>query len=128
MQGVLSHTYYDTLSLRYYQNDYFPDEESELVDFTEATYSGYAAVFLGGTWTPEKDIGGYGRCSYPATGIPHNGGTTSNLIYGYYLTGPDLSVIWAERFDGGPFLLQNLGDDVITTPRIGLRSEFNQGP
>jgi hypothetical protein len=111
------------LSLRLFKNNITPASTDVLADYTESTFTGYAAVTLtSGSWTVTAATSGA-----PATATQTSAttftctGTTSELTYGYYLLQTaGTGLMWAERFSDGPYTIANNGDKVILTPSITL--------
>ena len=110
-----------------FQNNYTPSEATVLTDLTEANFTGYAAktVYVLGSvnspkWqTPLTDASGITYSEADQQLSWQNTGTTSQTIYGYYVTdttGNDL--LWVERFATPRTLGQN--DTLNLTPRIEL--------
>jgi hypothetical protein len=110
-----------------YQNDYTPVHGSNLSNFTECTFDGY--VFkTADPWTVSGTLDVANRAWAQAQTMLWSLGVapaTGNQVYGYYVTLPDeVTVIWAERFDGAPFPMTEAGDFVGFKPIMTLRSEF----
>src|SRR5688572_32940844 len=112
-----------TLRVRLFQSNTTPSQSTVIGDLTEATFSGYAAV------TPS--FGASATASNKGTitdsaarDFTHNGGGTSNTIYGYYVTyeSGGSTLLWAERFDIAQTLANN-GDKITLTAKFTLNSE-----
>lgn len=106
----------DNLKLRLYENNYTPVEASVVGDFTEATFSGYAAITLtGASWTmttADPAVADYAQQTFTAT-------AAGNSVYGYYVTNNAGTIcVWAERFTDGPYTITGNGDVVKVTPTI----------
>lgn len=113
-------------TVRLYKADITPADDDELADYSanEANYSGYAAQNLaGGAVAGAPDGGGRATASWTLQSYAHNGGGTSNSVYGYYVTnnGND-ELLWAERFPNA-VTFAVAGDGVQITPRFTLKSE-----
>lgn len=115
--GVLvNKTAAQDLVLRLYQNNIVPADTDTAATYTEATFSGYAPITLSGaTWgTPTN-----GSIAYPQQTFTHDGGGTSNNIYGYYVTQVTSgTLVYSERDPAAAFLIANLGDNIKITPTI----------
>lgn len=115
--GVLvNKTAAQDLVLRLYQNNIVPADTDTAATYTEATFSGYAPITLtGSSWgTPTN-----GSISYAQQTFTHNGGGTSNNIYGYYVTQVGSGIlVYSERDPAAAFLIANLGDNIKITPTI----------
>ena len=111
------------LVLRLYKNNLTPASTDVLADYTESTFTNYAAVTLtSGSWTVTAATSGA-----PATATQTSAttfsctATTSELTYGYYLQQAGATVImWAERFSDGPYTIANNGDKVILAAALTL--------
>lgn len=110
-----------------FKNDYTPDENSIVGNFTPADYNGYAAV------TPTFDVPATvaGKATIEDTVVRQFAVTSagsSNTIYGYYvyLTSdvPGFGrLLWAERFDN-EVVLSNVGDKILIQLVFTLFSQF----
>lgn len=82
-----------------FKNDFAPNQDSLIADFTEADYTGYArstAVVWG---TPFINVDGVAEMIAPGKQFQPSGTTVANTIYGYYVVdsgGTDL--VYSERF------------------------------
>jgi len=98
-------------------NDVTQDETNSLGSFQEATQSGYAAVTLTTSgWTVATDTATYS----PAATFTFS---TSATVFGYYVVDtatPTPSLLWAESFTGGPFVLPSGGGQIQITPTLTL--------
>lgn len=109
------------LDLKIFQNNYTPIESSATVDFTEATFTGYASIQLSaanwGYTQGDPTVALYNA----AQTFTSTAGSQNQSCYGYYIerrtTG---DVMWAERFTDGPYVIVNNGDSFSVTPRISL--------
>jgi len=103
------------LSVRLYSNDITIDEATVDTDFTEVSGGGYSAKLLtGANWdiTPSDPS----EAVYNQELIFDFTGSVG-LVYGYYVTHSDGTLMWAERFTTGPFDVQVAGSQI----RINLR-------
>lgn len=115
--GVLvNKTAAQDLVLRLYQNNIVPADTDTAATYTEATFSGYAPITLtGSSWGAPTN----GSISYAQQTFTHNGGGTSNNIYGYYVTQVTSgTLVYSERDPAAAFLIANLGDNIKITPTI----------
>jgi len=116
-------------NLHLYQTDLTLDEDTELVDLeaVEADFSGYSAPIFG--WTGVVADGGTGKAknvSADNVEFAHNGGGTSNDIYGYFITLKYSSVdylLCCERFSDAPRVMDTDTDSFTVTPTITLSQE-----
>lgn len=86
-------------TLKLFQNDFAPTRFSVAADFTEATFTGYAAVAQ--AWAVGPYVNGAGQVEMQSAS--HNwtptDGVNPNTIYGWYLVATGGDVICAQRFD-----------------------------
>jgi len=106
------------LTLRLFQNDWTLAETDTEAAATEATFTGYSAVVLTpATWTVTP--GAPASADYPQQIFTSSAAQTPQNIYGYYLTRTSGgALIAAERFTGGPYVIQNNLDKIRVSPRI----------
>jgi hypothetical protein len=80
-----------------FKNNFTPDPGSVLADFTEATFTGYAAVqSIAKFGTPYKVIDGEYQTDSSAFNFACSGGS-SQTVYGWYLTWNDGSTTWVRK-------------------------------
>lgn len=110
----------ENMSLRLYKSDTTPTSTMTLADYTEATFTGYAAVTCtSGSWT--ITTGAPTSAEQTAASTFSCSATTSEAIYGYYLSQVTSSILmWAERFSDGPYTIANSGDKIILTAKLTL--------
>jgi hypothetical protein len=110
----------NTYVLRLYQNNHTPAITDTAANYTEATFTGYAAInlvswgnaFLNGSSISEMDE--IAR-TFTQTGV----GVTNN-IYGYYVTDGAGVLIWAELNPNGVFNMNNTGLTYTVQPILTL--------
>ena len=108
------------VQMRLYSNNVTPHESSALSDFTEsAATSPYTAVTLSGaSWTVSSGATAGSTGTYAAQNFNFS---TADTIYGYFITsGGARTLLWAERFSGGPFQLPTSGGQIQVNPKISL--------
>jgi len=95
-------TPYTGAKMLLYTNDFTPQEDSELVDFTEATFGGYPAGGSAVTWdTPYID--GSGLVHLPGDNVVFLcTGSPFEDIFGYYLLSGTGDYLGGARFDDAP--------------------------
>lgn len=125
LPGVLTRIANATLVLRLFVNDITPDRDTELADFTEASWTGYASVNLNlGDFVSSGFIGHVAfLATDPITFL--NTGATPETCYGYYVEGSTSDVMIAARFDPAPRTLIALTGETEVTVVIG---DFSQQP
>lgn len=86
--------------LMLYQNNYTPDTNATATMFTEANFTGYAAMTLTrANWSAATIVGGEAQTSYGSNPQTWTCGITGNIVYGYWIQGATSGkVLWAERF------------------------------
>lgn len=105
-----------------FQSNTTPSDSTTLASLTAATFSGYAAATVSTFVTPTESTN-KARTSATAVDFTHNGGATSNTIYGYYVYDNSLSkLLWIERFDASVTMANN-GDKITITLKLTLDSE-----
>lgn len=116
LEMIVNKTAAQNLVLKLFQSNTTPAEGDTDATYTEATFSGYSAVTLtGASWGAASA----GSIAYAEQTFTHNGGGTSNSIYGYYMVQTTSgTLLLAERDGAAPFTLQNNGDNVKITPAI----------
>lgn len=107
------------VQMRLYSNNFTPHESTVMSDFTESTATNYTAVTLAGaSWTVASGASAGSTGTYAQQSFNFS---TSDTIYGYYVTsGGARTLLWAERFTGGPFTLPTSGGTIAVTPKISL--------
>lgn len=106
------------LVLRLFKSNTTPAEGDTAGTYTEADFTGYAAITLtGASWTVTP--GAPTLAAYAQQVFTSSAEQASQSIYGYYLTrltGGEL--VYAERFSDGPYAVAHNGDAVKVTPQI----------
>lgn len=109
----------EDLVLRLFQSNTTPAETDTAGTFTEADFTGYSAITLTGSSWGAGSAGAPSSITYGSQQTFTCSGTSSNNIYGYYLTrsvGGEL--VWAERDAAAPFSITTSGDNIKITPAI----------
>lgn len=116
LQMIVNKSVPQDLVLKLYQNNITPAEGDTAATYTEATFSGYASVSLtGASWGAASG----GTITNTERTFTHNGGVTSNSIYGYYVVqATSGTLLYAERDAAAPFTIANNGDNIKITPTI----------
>lgn len=112
----------DLFSLDLYQNNHVPAVNDTNASYTVADFSGYAQVTLNGFWgSPYINGNGQAEIDNVDATFTHNGGGTSNTIYGIYVSNASGDVQYAERFPA-PIVMASLGDTIDYTPKFTAAS------
>lgn len=111
----------ENLVLHLFQNDITPASTMTLASYTEATFTGYAAVTL--TTSDWAIMPGDPTTAVYSSGVAFTcSGTTSQAIYGFYLSQAGSSVLmWSERFVSAPYTITNVGDALSPRPALSVR-------
>lgn len=114
------------LKVHLYTNNYTPIGSTTITDFTEATFTGYAAQnvpALGVVFTNDSGQAEF-DCTATSTWTATDA-VTPNTIYGYYVVDSTTGTIvrWAERFDT-PVDMTAAGKTLILLLRLLLASMF----
>lgn len=110
----------ENLVLHLFQNNITPAETDTAATYTEATFTGYAALTLtAASWVVTE--GAPSNAVYPQVTFTSSAGSQNQNVYGYYLTRAISGrIAWAERFADGPYNIVNNGDAVKVSPVITL--------
>jgi len=110
----------ENLVLHLYTNDVTPGETDTTASYTEATFTGYAAITLtAANWVVTE--GAPSDATYPQQTFTSSADQAPQSVYGYYLTRVTSGrLAWAERFPSGPYVIANNGDNVKVTPKFTL--------
>lgn len=116
LEMVVNKTAAQNLVLKLFQSNTTPAEGDTAVTYTESTFSGYvAATLTGASWGAASG----GSIAYAQQTFTHNGGGTSNSIYGYFMVQASSGTLFlAERDGAAPFSMTNNGDNIKITPTI----------
>jgi hypothetical protein len=121
LKNILNIVAPQTMVLRLFVNNHTPAEGDALnaSDYTEMSTLGYASVSLTpGSWVISGTVPTV--AAYPQVTFTFTAGSLVN-VYGYYVTQTTSGdLMWAERFSGAPFPIQNTGDAIQITPQITL--------
>jgi hypothetical protein len=125
LKALLNHTAGQNLVLKLYQNNITPADADTAATYTEATFTGYANLTLtGASWTVSP--GAPGVASYAQQTFTSSADQAAQNIYGYFLTQLGSgTLVYAERFTGAPFVIQNNGDSIKVTPRVTCKDELD---
>ena len=123
-EDILDVIFATTLVLRLFKNNLTPTNASVLSDFTEADFTGYAAITLtGGSWTTTP--GAPSIATYVAQTFTCSAAGAAQTIYGYYITRTSSGRVWvAERFPAADIAaISAAGQTRIVNPRVTLKDE-----
>lgn len=114
--------YFNTLTLRLYQNNHTPVDTDTAANYTEATFSGYSAIALGSWSNAFLNSDNYGETDETTRVFTCTVAAPANTIYGYYITDGSGNLIWAEINPAGSFLINTIGQTYTVLPRWTLRN------
>lgn len=116
LEMITNKTAAQNLVVKLFQNNITPSDTDTAATYTEATFTGYAAITLtGASWGAASG----GTITYGSQQTFTSSGTVNNSIYGYYIV--QLSsgtLVWSERDGSGPFTISQVGDAIKITPTI----------
>lgn len=109
--------------VKLFSNNFTVIDATVLGDFTEATYTGYAAQTLAGGAVAGSNTAGRATASWTQQSYTCTGGS-SQTIYGYYIVDSTGAILYfAENF-ATPVVLSNGGAPLLLTPRLTNKSEL----
>ncbi len=112
------------LTIRLYQNDVTPSDTDTLATFTECNFSGYVEQSLL-NWSPPATVNDKAESQADAVSYTHDGGPTSNQVYGYFVTDSAKTILYyAERDPAAPRSMAGAGDKITIAPKFTLSTEF----
>lgn len=118
LQNLLNKTAPQNMVMKLYKSNTTPAETDTEATYTEADFTGYAAVTLtGASWTitgTAPTSAGYAQQSFTSSADQ-----TTQQVYGYFVVqATSGKLMWAERFSDGPYPVSFNGDVVKITPTI----------
>lgn len=106
----------DKCKLKLYKVDKVPAETDIVDSYTEVDTGGYTELSLSAQWTigtADPTEASYTQVSFDFTGAA--------TVYGYFVTDASESILlWAEKFNDGPYNIPSGGGSVKITPKIQL--------
>lgn len=107
------------LYLRLYKNDFVPDRYSEIDDFVEADFTGYAAVGFIDWGDPFLNVHDDAEVDHDPIVFEQTGTDTTCDVYGYYVTDGAGEVLWfAERNPAGANHMDTTGKTYTVIPKF----------
>ena len=102
-----------------FQSNTTPAETDTTATYTEATWTGYAAINLTGATWGAASAGAPSSIAYAQQTFTSSAGSQSQANYGYFVKQQTSgTLMWAERFGDGPYTIVNNGDQIKVTPTI----------
>jgi hypothetical protein len=106
-------------NLKLFQSNTTPSETDTNATYTEATWTGYAAIAINGASWGAASGGAPSSIAYAQQTFTSSAGSQSQNNYGYYVTQTTTNKLkWAERFGDGPYTIVNNGDQIKVTPTV----------
>lgn len=118
LKMIMNNTAPQDLVLKLYTNDITPAETDTASTYTEASGDGYAAETLAGAdWSFTAGTPSFAQHAE----VPFSFTGPLGDVYGYFIVQETSGILmWAERFSGAPYNIQNNGDQIKITPYIEL--------
>jgi len=107
-----------------FQNNILPAQGTVIANLTPADFSGYTGLITLSGGTPAAIDGVRWKISFDPVVWTHDGGSTPNLIYGYYAIDGSGILQWAQQVSAAPRPMASLGDTFEVDPTFSDRSEF----
>lgn len=114
LEMLVNKTPAQDLLLKLYTNNITPAKDDTAASYAEASGFGYAPIPLSGVLWGQAAFGSitYAQQIFTFTGALGN-------VYGYYMVQLSSGLLmYAERFNTGPFLIANSGDKIELIPTI----------
>ncbi len=118
LKALLNHTAGQNLVLKLFKSNTTPAEADTVGTYTEADFTGYVSLTLtGSSWVVTP--GAPTSAAYAQQTFTSSADQSAQNVYGYYLIQTTSgTLVYAERFTGAPFVIQNNGDNIKVTPTI----------
>lgn len=107
-----------TFWLRLYVNDYTATPSSNALNFAEPSGSWYSPVILDQWGPPYITAALQARIDNVIRTFTAGGTVVAESVYGYWVTDPVGSFVWAERAPLGPYPMDVVGQVVRVLPRL----------
>lgn len=120
LRAIVAHTAATALILRLYSNNVTPAETDTAATYTEATFSGYAAVTLtGASWTITE--GAPSDAAYAEQSFTADASIAAlQNIYGAFMTRTTSGRIFASKDFSAARPVENENDTIGVTPTLTL--------
>ena len=117
--GMTSSTTHSSVNFHLFKSNITPSLSDTLSTYSaqESDYSGYVAQ-AAGAWSTPATSGGVSFMAASELLFQHNGGGTSNTVYGYYVTdNTDAKLLWVQKFAAARSMADTTGI-IRVTPRL----------
>lgn len=101
-----------------YKSNTTPAETDTTATYTESTFTGYSSKSLTGSgWTVTE--GAPTNAAFAQQTFTSSADQTAENAYGYAVKQTTSGILlWAERFTGAPYVIQNNNDAIQVTPQF----------
>ena len=115
---LVNKTAQENLTLKLFKTNVTPGDASVAGDFTESTFTGYAAITLiGANWVITTNSGSTpSQAAYAEQTFTSSAAQTAELCYGYYIVGATSGTLHAAEKFATAQSIANLNDKVFVTP------------
>ena len=103
-------------SVKLFQNDHTPSDSDTDSDYTEADFGGYSAGSLSKDGGVGTDGAGKAAQDYDPITWTHDGSSSDQDVYGWYIEDSGGTLVCASRFDAAPVTMGTGGTLEINVP------------
>ncbi len=116
LKALFNNTAGQDVKIKLFTNNITPSESDTAGTYTEANFTGYAALtLLGANWTFTG--GAPSSASYAQQTFASTANQATQQVYGYFVVqATSGTLLYAERFPAGPYPIANNGDQILVTP------------
>lgn len=121
LKAFLNHTAQsENQKLVLFKSNTTPAETDTTATYTAADFTGYGDVTLtGSSWTVTQ--GAPSDAAYAEQTFTSTADQAAQNVYGYLVKKTTAgTLMWAERFTGAPYVIQNNNDAIKVTPKITM--------
>lgn len=111
-------TWLNTLTLRLFQNNHVPAQGDTAASYTQANFTGYAAIPLTAWGNAFLNAASDGEIDETNRMFTQTGAAVTCNVFGYYITDGFGNLIYAERSALAPFNMNAAGLVYAVLPRI----------
>lgn len=120
LKAWLNNTAGQDQTLKLYKSNTTPANTDTAATYTESTFTGYSSKSLtGASWT--FTAGNPSHADFAQQTFTSSANQTAENAYGYLVIQTTSGkIMWAERFTGAPYVIQNLNDAIQVTPVVTM--------
>lgn len=120
LKALLNNTAGQDQKLKLYKSNTTPANTDTAATYTESTFTGYAQASLSGaSWS--FTAANPSHADYAQQTFTSSANQTLENAYGYFVVQTTSGkILWAERFTGAPYAIQNLNDAIQVTPVVTM--------